>query len=110
VKGRIGGLLEVIRSGAPTDPEVGALWSRIQSEYYDNQRAVVRKLDEKKALRPDLDVKRGTDILWSVNHPDLWMLLVGQCGWSAESYEQWTGETACSQLLKGDGRRRRQGG
>lgn len=110
VKSRIGGLLKVIRSAAPTDPEVGALWGRIQSEYYDNQRAVVRKLQEKKALRPGIDVKRGSDILWSLNHPDLWLLLVGQLGWSPDAYEKWTGDTACSQLLKGDARRRRASG
>lgn len=110
VKGRLGGLLEVIRSAAPTDPEAGALWSRIQSEYHENQRAVVEKLHEKKALRPDLDVKRGTDILWAVNHPDTWLLLVGKRGWSAESYENWTADAACSQLLKGNSRRPRGSG
>lgn len=100
VKSRIGGLLEVIRSAASTDPEIAALWSRIQSEYYENQRAVVKELHAKKALRPELDVKRGTDILWTINHPDVWLLVIGQRGWSRERYEKWTGDTACSQLLK----------
>jgi AcrR family transcriptional regulator len=107
VKSRIGGLLEVIRSAGPTDPETAALWSRIQSEYYENQRAVVKALHEKKALRPEFDIKRGTDVLWTINHPDVWLLLVGQRGWSRERYEKWTGETACSQLLRGNARRQR---
>jgi hypothetical protein len=58
----------------------------------------------KRALRPGLDVTRATDILWTLNHPDLWLLLVGKCGWTADQFEQWFAETTCSQLLQRDGR------
>ena len=32
---------------------------------------------------------RATDILWTLNHPDVWQLLVGQRGWTAGAWEQW---------------------
>jgi AcrR family transcriptional regulator len=104
VKTRIGALLQVIRGAAPSDPEVAALWDLIQSDFYDNQRAIVRELRRTRSLRPGLDVTRATDILWTLNHPDVWQLLVGARGWTPEQYEQWFGDTACAQLL-GDGRR-----
>src|SRR2546421_2932458 len=100
VKLRIGALLDVIRSAAPTDPDIGALWGRIQSDFYDNQRPIVEGLHSKGALRAGLDVTRATDILWSLIHPDLWHLLVGERGWTPEEYEQWFADTSCSQLLK----------
>ena len=96
----------VIRSAAPTDPDIAALWGRIQTDFYDNQRAIVEALHTKKALRPGLDVTRATDILWTLNHPDLWHLLVGERGWTPEQYEQWFADTACAQLLKAQARRR----
>jgi AcrR family transcriptional regulator len=101
VKTRIGALLGVIRSAAPADPDIAALWSRIQSEFYDNQREIVKALHRKKALGRGLDVTRATDILWTLNHPDLWLLLVGERGWTPEQWERWFRETACSQLLGG---------
>src|SRR6266545_3038502 len=52
------------------------------------------------AAPTDLDVDRATDILWTINHPDLWQLLAGRRGWTAEQYEQWCGDVACSQLLR----------
>jgi hypothetical protein len=52
-----------------------------------------------KALRPGLDVGRATDILWTLNHPDVWLLLVDQRGWTPAEWEQWFGDTSCSQLL-----------
>jgi AcrR family transcriptional regulator len=99
VKVRIAFMLEVIRDAAPVDPDSAALWSLIQSDFYDNQRSIVEVLHQKNALRPDLDVTRATDILWTLNHPDLWLLLVNRRGWVPQQYEQWFGDTACAQLL-----------
>jgi AcrR family transcriptional regulator len=99
VKERAGALMAVIRSAAPVDADIAALWSRIQSEFYDNQRAIVEVLHQKQALAPGLDVRRATDILWTLNHPDLWQLLVAQRGWTPEQFEHWFGDTICSQLL-----------
>jgi len=55
----------------------------------------------REALKRGLGVERAADILWTINHPDVWHLLVGQRGWSPKQYEQWSADTACSQLLEG---------
>jgi AcrR family transcriptional regulator len=96
---RIAALAEVIRTAAPGDPDIDELWKRINSDYHENQRAVVRSLQAKRALRPGLDVRAATDILWAINHPGTWQLLVVLRGWSAERYERWSAEAACQQLL-----------
>lgn len=98
---RIAALAEVIRSAAPLDRDIATLWERINSEYHANQRAIVESLDDKHALSPVLDVKRATDILWTINHPNTWQLLVTRAGWTPEQYERWAGDTACAQLLNG---------
>jgi AcrR family transcriptional regulator len=103
-KSRIAGVLKVIREAALVDSDTGALWERIQTEFHANQRVIVERLAQRKALRRGLDVDRATDILWTLNHPDVWQLLVGERGWTPEQYEQWFGDTACSQLLRTDGR------
>jgi AcrR family transcriptional regulator len=109
VKTRIAGLLAAIREGAPTDADLGALWQLIQTDFHDNQRAIVRELDRKGALAPHLDVDRATDILWTLNHPDVWLLLAGKRGWSPEQFEEWFADTACAQLLRPSSPRRVRG-
>jgi AcrR family transcriptional regulator len=99
-KRRISATLEVIRSAAAADPDVAALWQRIQTDYHANQRAIVERLHERGDLQPDLDVKQATDILWTINHPNTWQLLVVDRGWTPDQYEQWTGDLACAQLLR----------
>src|SRR5215468_7246450 len=97
---RVGAIAEVIHSAAPGDPEIEALWTRIETEYHSNQRTIVESLAAKEALRAGLDVDRATDILWTLNHTTLWQLLVRQRGWTPDEYEQWCGDTACGQLLR----------
>jgi AcrR family transcriptional regulator len=99
VKQRIGGVLKVLRSAAPVDPDAQALWELIGSDFHDNQRMIVASLRAKGALRSGLEVERATDILWTLNHPDVWLLLVGERGWTPEQWERWFADTACAQLL-----------
>jgi AcrR family transcriptional regulator len=99
VKERAGPLLEILRNAASADIELAALWKRIQTEFYDNQHAIVERLWANNALRPGLEVDHGADILWTLNHPDLYRLLVGERGWAPEQYEEWLGDAFCAQLL-----------
>lgn len=99
VKERVAQVLEVIRVAA-ADPEIGELWSRIQREFHQNQGAIVKSLADRGTLRPELDVSRATDVLWALNHPELWQLLVVQRGWTPDQWERWFAEIACAQLLR----------
>lgn len=99
VKRRIGALLGVIRDAAPSDDEIGGLWSLIQTDFHANQAAIIATLDEARDLADGLDAARATDILWTLNHPDVWLLLVGQRGWTPEQFETWLGDTVIGQLL-----------
>lgn len=101
VKERAAALLEVVRDAAPSDPELAALWNRIQSDFYDNQRAIVQALHDRNGLKPALDVARAADLLWTLNHPSLYWLLVGERGWTPEQYETWLAEILRAQLLSG---------
>ena len=99
VKQRIAGVLKVIRSAAPSDPDAQALWQLIQSDFYANQKVIVDSVHTKGALNPRLDVTRAADILWALNHPDTWFILVGERDWTPAEYEAWFADTACAQLL-----------
>ena len=100
VKLRIGPLIEVIRNAASADPDIEVLWSRIQRDFYDNQRAIVERLHQRKALRRGLDVTRAADILWTLNHPNVWQLLVVERGWTPDRFEKWFADPAVAQLLR----------
>jgi hypothetical protein len=91
-------LLQVVRDAAPLEPEIAALWKRIQTEYHENQRAVVESLGPG-ALRRGLTVSRAADIIWTLNHPNTWIQLAVLRGWTPAQYERWVGDASCEQLL-----------
>jgi AcrR family transcriptional regulator len=99
VKLRAADLMRVMRDAAGADEDIAALWQRIQDDFHANQRSIVDALQARDALAPGLDAARGADILWTLNHPDVWHLLVGERGWTPDEYERWFGDAACAQLL-----------
>ena len=99
-KTRIGELFRVIRGAAEVDADCNELWALIQSDFHANQRAVAESLHKNDDLRARLTVARATDILWTLNHPDVWLLLTGERGWSPNAYERWLADTSRTQLLK----------
>ncbi len=100
VKDRAGAVMEIVRAAAASDPEIAQLWQRMQQEFHANQRHLIEQLQRTKGLRPDLDPDRATDILWTLNSPAVYQLLVGDRRWSPEHYETWLAETLTQQLLR----------
>jgi AcrR family transcriptional regulator len=99
VKAATGPLLEVIRTAAATDAEIATLWGDIQAKLLRVQRAVVDQLIALDALRPSLGAGEAADVLWTLNHPSVWHLLVRERGWSRARYEHWLHASFCQQLL-----------
>ena len=99
VKDRIAPIVEVIRGAAAADPEIAALWTTMQTEFHDNQHRTILALRRKGRLREGLTEREATDLLYTLNHPTLYhMLVVGQ-GWPVRRYEEWLTETLIDQLL-----------
>jgi len=98
-KSRIAAILRVIRSAAVLDADAASLWDLIQSDFYDNQRVLVAAIHAHGGLRRELDVDRATDILWTLNHPDVWLLLSGERSWTPEQFEEWFAGITRDQLL-----------
>jgi AcrR family transcriptional regulator len=101
VKTRIGPLLRVIRDAATVDADGAALWNLIQADFYENQRVLVASIHEHGGLRPGLDPASATDILWTLNHPNVWLLLVDERHWTPDQFESWFAGVTCEQLLGG---------
>jgi AcrR family transcriptional regulator len=91
-------LLQVVRDAAPLEPALAGLWARIQSEYRENQKAVVKSLG-RGALKPGLTADKAADILWTLNHPNTWIQLSTIRDWTPGQYERWVGDASCQQLL-----------
>lgn len=99
VKSRSGALMEVIRNAASTDTEIAHLWNDIQIKLHEVSRSIVQQWDREHVLGRNRDVNTASDLLWTLNHPSVWTLLVTERGWSESQYEEWLRDAITSQLL-----------
>lgn len=96
---RAGPLLRVLMQAAPTDPELGALWTSIEERRRYGQGGFVTMLASRGAMRPGSSVEEGRDGLWTLTSLAVFDMLVGACGWTVERYEHWLTERLQQQLL-----------
>jgi AcrR family transcriptional regulator len=86
---RLAPLVRAIQAAAAAHPEVAELWSEISARRARNMRLLAAHLAETGALRPALGVDEAADVIWATNAPELYLLLVGDRGWSPERFEGW---------------------
>jgi len=88
---------EVLRAASAMAPEFIREKERIR---YERQAGLVKLLEEKGALRPEVTETAARDILWTLTSHDIHRRLVVERKWSSDRYEQWLGDTLVLTLLK----------
>ena len=96
---RAGAIYEAIRGAAGADPAARALWLDHQAQRRQGGANVVRDLLGKAELRAGLEPEAAADVVWVLNDPGLYRLLVQERGWTHERFEAWLAETLQRQLL-----------
>jgi AcrR family transcriptional regulator len=99
LSGRVGPITEAIRGAASADPEVRAVWEKIQEERRIGAGNIVRFAIERGGIRADLDPEAAADVIWLLNDPSLYVRLVIERGWSPQDFRDWVAATLKSQLL-----------
>ncbi|MHC1563049.1 hypothetical protein ACR9E3_29165 [Actinomycetospora sp. C-140] len=72
-----------LRDAAGADADSAALWQEISDRRAANMRLFAADLRGTGELRPELTDDTVADIIWSMNGPEYWTLLVDGRGWSA---------------------------
>ena len=87
--GHVARVYEAIREGGRADPEVRALWDTINDERRRGAAIIVTDVKARTSLRPGLDDESAADVVWVLNDPGIFNMLVHRRGWSAAKYQAW---------------------
>jgi TetR/AcrR family transcriptional regulator, regulator of autoinduction and epiphytic fitness len=96
---RTAGILSVIESAAPADPEIAALWRTLQDQGLRGMILAASGFQQQGVLRPGLTVTRAADILWLYVGPWSYRVLVTERGWTPDEYQTWLTDTLYTQLM-----------
>jgi AcrR family transcriptional regulator len=93
----LGVLLLAARSG---EPDLKAFGDETDRQRLVGARRVVDAVAERDGLPAGLDGARATDVVWTLNSPDVHQLLRVVRGWSADEYEDWLGRSLVDALVE----------
>jgi AcrR family transcriptional regulator len=99
IQPRLAPLFNVLQTAASLDSDLRALWKDIAERRAANMRLLADDLASTGRLRPELSTSSAADIIWSMNSPEFYLLLVEQRGWSIDEFEQWLGDAWVKLLL-----------
>ncbi|WP_247706390.1 TetR/AcrR family transcriptional regulator [Streptomyces liliiviolaceus] len=94
-------LLEVVRSAAPSEPELAQLWQTNLEQRHTVQLRFAEALVPKTAagLRDGHDAASAADIALTVLGPETYTPLTAGRGWTPERWQHWSADCLVRQLL-----------
>ncbi len=87
----------VLTAAAGHEPELEELRQATHESRRENLRTPAVSLEETGALRSE--VEAATDTIWALASPELYALLRGLGGWTADRYEHWLTESLATLLV-----------
>ena len=99
IQERLAPLIRTLQGAANLDTELNALWQEISERRAKNMQLFAQNLAATGRLRKDLTVEKTADIIWSMNSPEFYLLMVEQRGWSPAEFEHWLSDAWIRVLL-----------
>ena len=99
---RLAPIWQVVLEAAPTDVELRTLVDQLLQRHAGSMRAVIEDLTAAGRLRTGISKDVARDVVWAMNSPEFYRLLVVGRGWSGEMFESWLAD-AWHRLLLEDG-------
>lgn len=99
INGRLAAIYEAVRGAASADPDVRAVFEKIQSERRIGAGHVIGDVLAKGRLRDGLDPETAADLMWVLNDAGLYFLLVHRRAWPVDRFGRWLSATMRDQLL-----------
>lgn len=93
-------MLQVMAGAAAGEEDLVALRETTNGERLVGTGMVARRLAELDALAPGLSVEQARDRIWTLNSPEVWHLVTGTLGWTADEYQDRIGAMMCATTLR----------
>ena len=99
IRGTQSAMFDLMRGAAVVAPELAKLEEEREHLRYEKEEGMINFLRDAGALRPGLGHKTARDIFWMLTGGDVYRMLVRECGWSPQKYQDWLADTLVRALL-----------
>jgi hypothetical protein len=99
---RLAPIWQVAIEAAPTDADLRSLIAELQGRHAGSMRLVIEHLAAAGRLRPAISRQTARDVVWAMNSPEFYRLLVVGRHWTGEEFEVWLADAWQRLLLHDD--------
>lgn len=92
-------VVEVVRAAAKTEPEIDTLFKKYLDDRFQGMGFFIDCLLANGPLRNGLSKLSAVETIWTLASAEIYILLVGDRGWSEEEYKIWLSDTLTRLLL-----------
>jgi TetR/AcrR family transcriptional regulator, regulator of autoinduction and epiphytic fitness len=96
---RLAPMFPAVSAAASVDPDVAEAWRAMIHDRRTGMARFIALMAARGELRPGVDEKLGTDLVFALHRSELFLAFTADCGWSVESYKAWQFATLARQLL-----------
>ncbi len=93
------GLLDLMGGIGALSPELAATLKDKEKNRRVKLAPAISLLVEHNLLKPGLDAESAADILYTLTGRDIFRMLIQDCGWPRERYQEWLAETIIAALV-----------
>jgi AcrR family transcriptional regulator len=94
--------ISALRAAAHADPEIAELWRLACEQRRHDVSTVTALLSSRSPAAPDLTDDEVVDVVYALTSPELFELLVRQCGWAPERFRHWLVAALLALAFDGD--------
>ena len=99
VNPRLAPLYALMREAAPATDDIAAELARLNDDRLVSMGEFAALLHARGALRVGVSRAEARDVLWTLNSPELYELMVIRRGWSSRRYGRWVSQALKAALL-----------
>lgn len=99
---RLAPIWQVVLEAAPFDSDLRSLIAELKQRHVGSMRAAIGDLVAVGKLRQEISSEVAADVLWAMNSPEFYGLLVAGRGWSGERFEAWLADALQQMFLDDD--------
>ena len=96
---RVAPLMLLLKAAGDTDQDMARLLAEFNDTRLQRMTDNARRMVGRGVIRSDLTVEQVGEISWIYTSPELYGLLVGDLGWSAERFGRFVGDALAAALL-----------
>lgn len=100
IQQRLAPLFRVLQGAASLDTELADLWQDISQRRARNMRLFAADLATTGRIRTHLSTANAADIIWTMNSPEFYLLLVHERGWTPKEFEDFMADAWIRLLLQ----------